>query len=905
MTTGVTIPQLSLVTLIGPSGSGKSSFARKHFKVTEVLSSDSCRALVADNENDQTATNDAFDVLHFIASKRLAAGRLAVIDATNVRPEDRKPLVGLARQYHVIPVAIVFNLHERVCQERNRTRPDRDFGAHVIRGQRQTLRRSLRGLKREGFRHVFIFDTPEEIEAVEIIRTPLWNDRRVDRGPFDIIGDVHGCFDELCELLGKLGYDIREEASATLDGTLADGGARRDSRTSEELKGEAPAEPPPPRTETAAPRWNPGRRFGYCVTPPAGRRAVFIGDLVDRGPKIPQVLRLVMSMAADGTALCVPGNHDMKLMRKLRGKDVQITHGLAESLAQLETESADFRAHVIEFFDSLVSHYVLDDGELVVAHAGMKADLQGRGSGAVRDFALFGETTGETDDFGLPVRLDWAADYRGRAMVVYGHTPVPEAEWLNRTINIDTGCVFGGKLTAMQYPERELVSVPARQVYAEPKRPFLPDAEGVTGSPALTAQQLHDDVLDIADVLGKRIISTRLQHNVTIREENATAALEVMSRFAVNPKWLIYLPPTMSPCETSQRPDALEYPTEAFAYYRHAGVPGVICEQKHMGSRAVVVVGRNEEAIHRRFGIADEGSGIVYTRTGRRFFDDSTRESEFVGRIRAALAASGFWDEFKTDWVCLDCELMPWSAKAQALLQQQYAAVGAASRAALGEVAAALEAAKAARLTVDDLLTRHRHRAGMTAAYIKAYQEYCWPVVSLADLKLAPFHLLATEGHVHVDRDHVWHMDTLAKVCAADRALLLATPYKVVDLTDPASEQSGTAWWEELTGSGGEGMVVKPLTFIVRGRRGLVQPAVKCRGREYLRIIYGPEYTTPENLDRLRSRGLGVKRSLASREFALGIESLERFVRGEPLRRVHECVFGVLAMESEPVDPRL
>ena len=176
---------------------------------------------------------------------------------------------------------------------------------------------------------------------------------------------------------------------------------------------------------------------------------------------------------------------------------------------------------------------------------------------------------------------------------------------------------------------------------------------------------------------------------------------------------------------------------------------------------------------------------------------------------------------------------------------------------------------------------------------------------SLADLKLAPFHLLATEGHVHTDKDHVWHMETLAEVCRADPALLRTTPYQVVDVTDPASQAAGIAWWEELTGQGGEGMVVKPLAFIHRGGRGLSQPAVKCRGREYLRIIYGPDYTTEANLARLRSRGLGRKRSLALGEFALGVEGLERFVRREPLRRVHECVFGVLALESEPVDPRL
>ena len=219
---------------------------------------------------------------------------------------------------------------------------------------------------------------------------------------------------------------------------------------------------------------------------PEGRKVVFLGDLVDRGPKIPEVLGLAMNMIEAGTALCVPGNHDIKLMRKLRGKDVQITHGLADSLEQLEKEPPEFRTRVSEFIDALVSHYVLDDGKLVVAHAGMKEEMQGRGSGKVRDFALYGETTGETDEFGLPVRYNWAAEYRGKAMVVYGHTPVPHPDWLNRTINIDTGCVFGGKLTALRYPEKELVSVAAQATYAQPVRPLVAVAES---APSLTAQQ--------------------------------------------------------------------------------------------------------------------------------------------------------------------------------------------------------------------------------------------------------------------------------------------------------------------------------------------------------------------------------------------------------------------------------
>jgi protein phosphatase len=606
-------------------------------------------------------------------------------------------------------------------------------------------------------------------------------------------------------------------------------------------------------------------------------------------------------MVEAGTALCVPGNHDFRLVRKLRGRDVKITHGLDRKLAELEVLTDGERNEIRDFLDGLVSHYVFDDGKLVVAHAGMKEEMAGRGSGKVRDFALYGETTGETDEFGLPVRWNWANEYRGSAIVVYGHTPVPEPEWLNRTINIDSGCVFGGRLTALRYPEQELVSVPAPATYSEPVKPFLPEEAAPT---RLTAQQRADELLDIEDVLGKRIVQTRLARSVTIREENAIAALEVMGRFAVNPKWLAYLPPAVSPSATSSEPGFLEHPSEAFAYYRREGVARVVCEEKHMGSRAVVIVCRDAEAARRSFGVVDEGLGACFTRTGRRFFDDAALESDFLTRIRGAAAAVGLFERFESEWVLLDCELMPWSVKAQELLRSQYAAVGAAARAGLGETVRVLEAAGEAGADVGDLLERFRDRAEDARLFVDAYRRYCWPVRDIADVKLAPFHVLATAGAVHVDKTHLWHMETLTELCAADE-LLQPTAYTVVDTADGESQEAGTAWWTELTDRGGEGMVVKPLDYIAGGRRGPAQPALKTRGREYLRIIYGPEYAAPENLERLRERGLGRKRSLALREFALGIEALERFTRGEPLRRVHECVFGVLALESEPVDPRL
>jgi protein phosphatase len=438
------IPELSLVVLVGPAGCGKSTFAARHFRATEVLESDAFRAMVADDPTDLEATADAFEVLHLAAAKRLAAGRLTVVDATNVQARYRKPLVELARRHHCAPVAIVFDLPEGVCQAWNRQR-GRTVPPQVIHRHAELLRRSLGRLEHEGFRVVHVLGSPDAIDKAVVTRQRGRVDRRDLHGPFDVVGDVHGCLDELLALLTKLGWEVADELGA-------------------EGPGAAGLEPTTGGPAGAAPR--------RLVRHPEGRTAMFLGDLVDRGPDTAGVLRLVMDMVADGAALCVAGNHERKLLRALRGKKARIGRVLAESLRQLGLQPPGFAARVTAFLDGLVSHYVLDRGRLVVAHAGLREDLQGRDSEEVRDFALYGQTTGETDEYGLPVRSEWARDYRGRAMVVYGHTPVPEPEWVNRTICVDTGCVFGGRLTALRYPERELVSVPASRVHFQPRRPL-------------------------------------------------------------------------------------------------------------------------------------------------------------------------------------------------------------------------------------------------------------------------------------------------------------------------------------------------------------------------------------------------------------------------------------------------
>ena len=844
----IKIPELSLVMLVGASGSGKSSFARKHFKDTEILSSDYCRGLVADDKSDQTCTKEAFAVLNYIASTRLRLSKLTVIDATNVKPEDRKHLVKLARDNYVLPVAIVLDIPWQLCHDRNKARSDRQFGKHVVMNHASALRRSLRSLRKsEGFTKVHILKGVEEVDAVKIERQALWNNKKHERGPFDIIGDIYGCFDETQTLLKKLGYEISKTKNR------------------------------------------------YFVKHPASRKIIFVGDLVDRGPRTPEVIRLAKHAIEDEQAFCVLGNHDDKLKRALMGKKVKIAHGLQESLDQFEQESEAFRAEARDFLASLISHYVFDNGGLAVAHAGIKEEFIGRGAPSIKQFCMYGETTGEIDEFGLPVRYPWAEDYRGNTLIVYGHTPIPEPEWINNTINIDTGCVFGGKLTALRYPEKELVSVPARKVYADPVKPL---------KTANTGRSTYD-LLDLADVTGKRIVNTQLRKNITIREENSIAALEVMSRFAVDPRWLVYLPPTMSPVETTTKEGYLEHPDKAFKYFNSQGVEKIICEEKHMGSRAIVVACKDTKTAAKRFHVTDGLAGVCYTRTGRSFFNDPKLEEQFITRVRKAVKQTDLWKKLDTDWLILDCELMPWSAKAQSLLEQQYAPVAAAAETALSEASKLL--AKAAR-RISDIEALHddfRNRQALAKQYRVAYQHYCWPVNSIKDYALAPFHILAHEKSLNMDTDHRWHMDLISQLCDADPEMFQKTKHKIVLLDDGAACAKASEWWEKMTTKGGEGMVMKPMEFTAFGKSGLIQPGIKCRGPEYLRIIYGPEYTREENLERLRNRGLSKKRSLALREYALGYEALKHFVDGSPLHKVHECVFGVLALESEPVDPRL
>ena len=843
-------PEFSMVLMMGPSCSGKTTFAKRHFSQTEIISSDACRAIVSDDPHNQKVTTDAFQLLHNITNARLKNRRLTVVDATNLQPRHRASLVDIARDNDCPVTAIIMATPLQQCLQRNQEQKDQPLPEHVIRNQQRRLRHNARSVKKEGVRHSYTIRDQQEADEATVTRTKMHLDLRDNHGPFDIIGDIHGCHHELIQLLGELGYD----------------------------------------TQAAVP------------SHPEGRQAIFLGDLVDRGPASDRVLEVVMDMTEAGSALCVSGNHDNKLMRSLKGNPVTVSHGLAETLSQLETRSPEFRQKIINFLYRLSEHYLLDDGNLAVAHAGVLEKYQARISRRVKEFCLYGQTTGETDEWGLPVRQDWALEYRGEAAVVYGHTPVDRPKWTNNTINVDTGCVFGGHLTALRYPERELVSVPAARTYYEPARP--PDA-------ALGEDRQHvqadpnPNALNLADISGHMSVHTASMGRINVAETQTAAALETISRHAVDPRWLIYLPPTISPSRTSDLPDILEHPDQALAQYRQDGVARVICEEKHMGSRGIIVLGRDQKSVRDRFGIDDPNAGTCYSRTGHRFFRDPVTETEFLQRTRDAITQAGLWETLETDWLVLDCEIMPWSLKAQGLLRNLYAPTGSAAVTTLGRAAALLAEASERGVDTGELWEHTGQRLLAATRYREAYQQYCWSTDQLQNVRVAPFHLMAAEGRLLTGMDHEWHMQQAALLQQQDPSLFQETKHISVDLSNPDDETAAAGWWEDLTQQGGEGMVVKPADFIPSGKRDHIQPAVKVRGPEYLRIIYGPEYDLPGNIERMKRRSLGKKRSLALREFALGLEGLQRFVDREPLSQVHQCAFAVMALETEPLDPRL
>ncbi|WP_323856358.1 polynucleotide kinase-phosphatase [Rossellomorea marisflavi] len=861
----IVIPHAGIVLLIGPSNSGKSTLLRELVEQdtlfpSEIVSSDEFRKLVGDVEfidwkerpkeeadslydTYQQISKEAFGMMDAVIGARCRMNKLTFVDATHLHPDDRKRYIAMAKENHVPVLALILDTDQDQLLERDLHR-DIPRGKRRIKQQYQVFKREKRFVKKEGYRAIY---TVRPSDSVEWIRgaNPLELD--VGKG-VDIIGDVHGCFDELIELLVKLGYEENEE--------------------------------------------------GLYIHPD-GRTFLSLGDIMSRGPKSFETMTFFHRHVERGLAQMIDSNHGWKIARYLGGRNVTLSHGdewIAETLERYEAEHGEEEANELKetwrsFLLRAPSHLVLKQNAVpvaVCAHAGIKDEFIGKQSHAISDFCRYGDTEGFHED-GRPVRKDWTVHHHNSLLILWGHDPKPKPLMMNNTLNIDQGVVFGGELTAYRYPERTLLSVKGKTDYS-----------GSDSNPLeeLAKKRLHPP--NIARFLNGYSVETETYGEVVIPKEQIIPTIDAVSHYTVPVEELIYIPPTMSPTPKASTIDGfLEHPQDAIDYYRSLGINRMVAEKKHMGSRGILLLFKDEEAGERVIG--RRTLGVIYTRTGRRFFQEDV-EGRVLQSLQESLEKDGYFARYGTDYVLLDAEIMPWNLKAKELIHRQYAHVSEQALMDRGRLTEKLAAAVGEHDGISAWLTEYEEKLHHAGVFKDVYETYCWDVESLEDIQIAPFHVLAHSGETFFDQPHTWHMEKNREFALLS-PLFVETEFKVID--DEASEQDVIDWWLEMTADGHEGIVIKPETFLARSKGKLVQPAIKVRGQKYLHIIYGMDYTEPGNLDRLRKRNVSKKQKLALRQFALGLEGIRRFVDGESLERIHECALGTLASNADPVDPRL
>ncbi|MFY3791119.1 polynucleotide kinase-phosphatase [Ureibacillus sp. MALMAid1270] len=861
----VLIPNAGIVLLIGPSNSGKSTLLKQLVKKgqilpSEIVSSDQFRVLVSDVEfidlsnksgdeadtlfdNYQKISAEAFSMMDSLIETRCRLNKLTIVDATHLYSEDRKKYISMAKNNHVPIISLVMDVDQSVLLERDKER-ENPRGSKRIKQQYQVFKREKRFIKKEGYLATYFISHTNEIEVIRR-ENPL----HLDLGNgIDIIGDIHGCYDEMIQLLEKLGYEQNAEQ--------------------------------------------------YYIHP-EGRKFLSLGDIMSRGPQSMKTMEFFLRHVNNGLAYMIDSNHGWKIARWLDGKNVTLSHG--DELVEAEfrqyevthgTEKADTLKYAIK--DLLLkspSHYVITKNgipTLVCTHAGMKDEFIGKQSFDISDFCRYGDNEG-LDDTGRPIRKDWTIHHKTNTLIVWGHDPKPKPLVINNTINIDQGVVFGGELTAFRYPEKEFVAIQATTDYSEGK-----------SNPLLELKKKRLDPPNIAQFIDGFTVTTDVFGEVRIPKEHAIPAIDTVSHFTVPLEELVYIPPTMSPTPSpSSLENYLEHPKEAIDYYKSMGIHRMVAEKKHMGSRGILLLFKDQETGFKYVG--RNTLGVIYTRTGRRFFDDNT-ELEILSRINKGLTTSNYFDKYGTEFVLLDAEIMPWNLKAKELISSQYAHVSENAILDRSVLKSKIERALGNHKELENWLEEYDEKLTNAQIFKEVFQKYCWEINNIDQIQIAPFHLLAHSSETFFDKPHTWHMEKNKEFSTLD-TIFVETEYKVIH--DESSEEEVRAWWEEITADGHEGIVIKPEIFVSRSKGKLVQPAIKVRGKKYLHIIYGMDYLQPENLRRLKERKVGKKQKLALKEFSLGVEGIQRFVNGESISRIHECVLGTLAMESDPVDPRL
>jgi polynucleotide kinase-phosphatase len=860
------LPYAGIVLMMGPSSSGKTTLLERLISEgilmpSEVISSDQFRTLLSDTifmdwkghpkeeadvlfDTYQHISKEAFEAMDYMVEKRCRLNKLTIIDATHLQSQDRLRYVQLARKHHVSISVIAIDASEQqlLGWDEGREHPR---GKKRIRQQYQVFKRQSRYLKKEGYSAQYVLKA-EDLSAISFERKA--NRMILDIGDgLDIIGDIHGCFDEFIDLLGQLGYEKNEQ--------------------------------------------------DFYVHP-EGRKIVSVGDVMSRGPKSLATMEFFYRHIQAGLAYMIDSNHGWKIARWLDGRKVKMQHGDEKLVAEFEQyeavngieKSGEKKEAYRQMLLKAPSHYVLQKNSIpvaVVAHAGIKDEFIGKHDQVISDFCRYGDVEG-FDKQGKPIRRDWFHQHQNSQLIIWGHDPKPQPIFIKNTVNIDQGVVFGGNLTAFRYPEKEFVQITAKQDYA-----------GVKDNPLRIWEEHRLAPPNIVGLIDGYSVLTASYGEIKISGKMVKTALDDLSHFTVPLEELVYIPPTMSPTpKVSELSTYLEHPAEAFAYYRSNDVNKMIVEKKHMGSRAVLLVFQDEESAEKHIGRVSEG--VIYTRTGRPFFQRQLGK-EVLQKLQHDLKP--YFAKYQTEFVLMDAEILPWNLKAKELIQKQYAHVG--EMAWLDRIKRKenLEKAELSGNKIQEWLAETNEQLRHTAIFRKSFQQYIWETTGIEGIQIAPFHILAHSGQTFFDRTHIWHMEK-ARELSNCSSMIIDTAYRVVE--NEQSEQEAMVWWKEMTHDGNEGFVVKPLHFVGRNEKGqMVQPAIKVRGAEYLHIIYGMDYLYPANLERIKQRNTNKKQKKALREFALGMEGIQRFVNRESLGRIHECVLGTLAMEADPVDPRL
>jgi polynucleotide kinase-phosphatase len=863
--TEIYLPYAGIVLLVGPSNSGKTTLlnrlvAENKILASEVISSDQFRILVSNIEfitwnqrpKDEAdalydeyhrISNEAFEAMDYLIGKRCRLNKLTIIDATHLKEEDRERYIRMGKKYHVPVTAIVFNVAENELISRDTLR-DFPRGKNRIKQQYQHFKRTLRFIKKEGFHRTYIL-SETELQGLDFGRQE--NSLLIDLGNgIDFIGDIHGCYEEFIELLKKLGYEENAEG---------------------------------------------------LFLHPEGRKILSLGDVMSRGPRSLETLQFFKKHVAAGLSFMIDSNHGWKIARWLDGRNVNLAHGDEKVKADFEEYESRFgkeasellKEELKELLLAAKSHLIIVKNGVKVAvatHAGIRDYYIGKQSQRISDFCRYGDSEG-LDENGKPRRKDWTIDHQSNELIIWGHDPKPQPLLVNNTLNIDQGVVFGGRLTAYRFPEKQFILVQAKQDYAN-----VPD------NPLKEWERKRLAPPNLGKFVNGFSVLTEQYGEISIYKDVAKSALDDLSHYTLPLEEIVYIPPTMSPTpKPSNLEGYLEHPLEAFEYYQANGVDTMIVQKKHMGSRGILFLFKNKEVAKEYIG--RETLGAIYTRSGRAFF-----QKELEERILQVLNAdlSGYFEKYNTDFVLLDAEILPWNLKAKELIMSQYAHVGEMALLDRSKLRAQLQKASDNGRDIGKWLAETDKKINNAKIFNEVYQKYCWETEGLEGIQIAPFHTLAHSSETFFDQSHTWHMEK-NKEFSSISSLFVETEYRIV--TDEESMKAAIEWWEEMTEDGHEGFVVKPEMYVQRHNGKLLQPAIKVRGRKYLHIIYGIDYLQPENLSRLKQRNAGKKQRNALKEFSLGVEAVNRFVKGESLERYHECVLGVLALESDPIDPRL